>query len=99
MAQLDKQAIQTLVQLSRIECNEAEQEALLKDLGEILSYIEQLQEVDTANVSPRNQILEGVVNVMQEDIIGETMPRDAFLANAPSQIGGMIRVPPVMKAT
>ncbi|MEI8364996.1 MAG: Asp-tRNA(Asn)/Glu-tRNA(Gln) amidotransferase subunit GatC [Parachlamydiaceae bacterium] len=99
MTKLDKKAIQTLVQLSRIECNEEEQDALLIDLGKIIAYIEQLQEIDTENVSHRNQVLEGVINVMRDDIVGDTLPRDAFLGNAPSQIGGMIRVPPVMKAT
>ena len=98
MANLDKKAIQTLVKLSRIECTEEEQSSLLIDLKKILSYIDLLEEVDTTNVSNRNLILEGVVNVTREDVVSDLMPRDLFLSNAPSQIGGMIRVPPVMKS-
>lgn len=97
MADLSKKTIQDLIQLCRIDCNEEEQEKLLNDLKNILTYIEQLNEVNTENVSPCNHVLEGVANVMRDDVIGQTLSRDDFLANAPSQVGGMIRVPPVIK--
>ena len=97
MAHLDKNMIQYLTQLSRIECTEEEQTALLKDLENILQYIDLLDEVDTENVAPCNHVLEEVTNVMREDEVGETLPRKVFLENAPAQIGGMIRVPPVIK--
>jgi aspartyl-tRNA(Asn)/glutamyl-tRNA(Gln) amidotransferase subunit C len=99
MANLDKKTIRSLIQLSRIDCSEEEQEALLKDLAKILAYIDQLNEIDTDNVAVCNHVLEGVANVMRDDEIGSTMPRDVFLANAPSQVGGMIRVPPILKSS
>jgi aspartyl-tRNA(Asn)/glutamyl-tRNA(Gln) amidotransferase subunit C len=97
MANLDKKTIKTLTQLSRIDCSENEQEALLEDLKKILHYVELLDEIDTTHVPPCNHVLEDVANVMRDDIVGEVMPREVFLANAPSHIGGMIRVPPVIK--
>lgn len=99
MSKLNKESIKSLIQLSRIDCSEEEQAALLQDLAKILAYIEQLQEIDTENVPPCNQVLAGMSNVMRDDVVGETLSRDVFLSNAPSQIGGMIRVPPVMKAS
>lgn len=97
MATLNKETIQNLIQLSRIDCTPEEQESLLKDLKTILSHFEQLQEIDTKNVLPCLNVLEGMTNVTRDDIAGEPMPRELFLANAPSQVGGMIRVPPVFK--
>ncbi len=97
MSKLDKEQIKYLTQLCRIDCNEDEQNDLLKDLGEILNYMEQLNDIDTSSVKPCYQVLEDVSNVMREDTIGDTMPREIFLANAPSQIGGLIRVPTVIK--
>ncbi len=97
MAKLDKETIQQLTRLCRIDCTDEEQEALLKDLKKILEYIEQLQQIDTENVPPCNHVLESMANVMREDRVGEVLNREAFLANAPSHIGGMIRVPPVIK--
>jgi aspartyl-tRNA(Asn)/glutamyl-tRNA(Gln) amidotransferase subunit C len=97
MATLDKQAIKTLTALSRIKCTEAEQEALFKDLQKILSYIDQLNEVDTQQVIPCNQVIAEMANVMREDVVGKTLPREEFLANAPEKIGDLVRVPPILK--
>jgi aspartyl-tRNA(Asn)/glutamyl-tRNA(Gln) amidotransferase subunit C len=99
MSKLTKESIKNLVKLSRIDCSEEEQDGLLRDLEKILSLFEQLQAIDTENVPPCNQVIEGMANVMRDDVIGAVMPREIFLANAPSQIGGMIRVPPVIKST
>lgn len=100
MALLNKQTIKMLTSLSRISCTEEEQEALLTDLQKILNYIDQLNEVDTENTPPCNQVIPNMANVMREDEVGMTLPRAIFLANAPAQaqIGGMIRVPPVLKS-
>ncbi len=97
MVKLDKETIRKLTRLCRIDCTEEEQETLLKDLKKILAYIEQLQEIDTTNVAPCNHVLESMYNVMREDAIGPVLNREDFLGNAPSHIGGMIRVPPVIK--
>lgn len=97
MAQLDKKMIKYLTQLSRIDCTEEEQESLLQDLKKIVDYIEQLNEINTEGVTPCNSVLEDMVNVMREDEAGETMPREIFLSNAPSQISGLIRVPTIIK--
>jgi len=99
MSKLTKEAIQNLVKLSRIECSEEEQDSLLEDLKKILVLFEQLEEINTDDVPPCNQVLEGMANVMREDIVVNIMPREDFLLNAPSQIGGMIRVPPVIKSS
>lgn len=97
MATLDKKTIQALTKLSRISCSLEEQADLLNDLQKILSYIEQLSEVDTEGVLPCNHVISGMANVMREDRVGESMPRELFLENAPAKVGGMIRVPPVLK--
>ena len=99
MATLDRETIKKLSMLCRIECSEEEQEAILQDLQKILSYIEQLQQIDTTDVLPCNQVLADMSNVMREDIIGELLDPEVFLANAPSHIGRLIRVPPVLKTS
>lgn len=99
MADFNKDTIQDLTRLCRIGCTEEEIESLLVDLQKIVGYMELLHEIDTDNVQPCNHVLEEIVNVMREDTIGDTLPRDKFLANAPAQIGGMIRVPTVIKQT
>lgn len=97
MSDLNKETIKTLSRLCRIDCTEEEQEVLLRDLKKILDYIEQLQQIDTEHVPPCNHVLEGMANVMREDVIGQVLNREEFLSNAPTHIGGMVRIPPIFK--
>lgn len=86
-----------MTKLCRIECTAEEKKALHKQLSNVLQYIEQLNEVKTEGVEPCLRVLETLTNVMRDDAVGETLPRDVFLANAPAHVGGMVRVPPVIK--
>jgi aspartyl-tRNA(Asn)/glutamyl-tRNA(Gln) amidotransferase subunit C len=97
MAELTEETIKNLAKLSRIHCTGEEEAALLNDLRKILQYMEQLNQIDTANVVPCYQVLEGLVNVIREDEVTDFLSRETFLANAPDQIGGMIRVPPIIQ--
>lgn len=99
MANLDRNTIKSLIELSRIDCSEEEQEKLLKDLKSILDYVDLMNEVDTSHVTPCNHVLEEIANVMREDLVGPPLPRELFLSNTPSHVGGMVRVPPVLKQT
>lgn len=94
---LQKEDVQELSKLCRILCTEDEIDHLTKDLDKILSYIEQLQQVDTTGVRPCNTVLEELCSVFREDQTGKTLERDTFLANAPSKVAGMVKVPPVIK--
>src|ERR1700761_6657039 len=97
MAALDEKEIEKLTKLCRIECTEEEKKKLRANLSRVLAYVDQLKEINTEGVPPCNHVLEEMHNVWREDTIGEILPRELFLANAPSQVGGMIKVPPIIK--
>jgi aspartyl-tRNA(Asn)/glutamyl-tRNA(Gln) amidotransferase subunit C len=97
MADINRETIKNLSRLCRIDCTEEEIESLQKDLKRIVAYIEQLQEIDTENVPPCNHVLDDIFNVMRDDETGPSMDRDFFLSNAPAHIGGLVRVPTVIK--
>ena len=96
MTHINKETIAKLSELSRIDCTEAEKEAILKDLEGILTYFDQLEELDTSNVPCCNQVLAGMANVTREDKVGTPLSRELFLSNAPASKGGLIAVPPVI---
>jgi len=98
MPKLNKEMIQYLSKLSRIHCTEEEETTLLNDLKKILTYIDQLNAINTNEVLPCHHVLATMDNVMREDDVSKTLPRDTFLENAPSQVSGLIRVPPVIKS-
>src|SRR5580692_8983836 len=96
---MDETEINKLIKLSRIECTEEEKKSLQSHLSNILKHVAELNEVDTGGVEPCYRVLETLKNVMREDLVGETLPRELFLANAPAHVGGLIRVPPIIKFT
>lgn len=97
MAEFDENELDKLAKLCRIACSEEEKKALQVQLTNILKYVDQLNEIDVEGVEPCYRVLETLSNVMREDEVGETLSRELFLANAPAHVGGMIRVPPVIK--
>ncbi len=99
MAEFDKEELDKLAKLCRIECTEDEKKNLSSQIADILSYVEQLDQVNTQGVAPCDSVLGTLMNVMREDGVGRLLPRELFLANAPSHVGGMIRVPPVIKSS
>jgi aspartyl-tRNA(Asn)/glutamyl-tRNA(Gln) amidotransferase subunit C len=61
--------------------------------------MEALQEIDTAGVAPCNQVLQYDHDATRDDAVAELLSREEFLSNAPAHIGGMIKVPPVLKTS
>ena len=99
MSHLNEEEFLKLTKLCRIECTEEEKLKLSSNISKILDYIDQLQEIDTTDVPACNHVMEQLSNVTRKDEIGPTLPREEFLSNAPAHIGGMVRVPPIIKST
>lgn len=97
MKEMNHSLVDHLAELCRIECSEDEKEQLGKNLSNILAYIEQLNELETEGVRPCSRVLETTRNVLRDDVVGETISREEFLANSGSHVGGMVRVPPIIK--
>ena len=64
-------------------------------LGAILSYMQELQDIDTAGIPLTTHPLP-LTNVFREDSVGATLPREAVLANAPEQQEGCFKVPKIL---
>ena len=98
MAQVDRQLIEALSKLCRIRCDEEEKRLLIQDFERIIDYIDQLGEMDTDGVLPCNNVIEGMVNVFASDEVEPSMPRETFLSLTSNSMGGMVRVPPVIRS-
>lgn len=87
--------IDYVARLARLALSDAEKQAFAHQLGDVLYYIEQLNEVDVSGVEPTAHAFE-VVNVWQEDVAGAAFPIEKVLQNAPAARDGMIVVPKVV---
>lgn len=89
--------VQKLAALSSLQITGDEAVALQKDLDQILSYIDQLGEVDVDGVEPTYQVhpLETVVRA--DKIKDYGVSHDAMLKNAPEKADDLIVVPKVIE--
>jgi len=98
MTKFDAHTLNHLKKLCRLDCSPEEGEEILSSLQKILDSMEELNEVNTDNVAPCNFVLRAMGGLkVREDLPGEVLPRDTFLSNCPDQVGGMVKVPPVLK--
>jgi aspartyl-tRNA(Asn)/glutamyl-tRNA(Gln) amidotransferase subunit C len=93
---ISKRELEHLAKLARIELNPKEEEKLLKDLGAILDYFKELQELDTANVPPMTGGTD-LVNVFRGDAERENTNRGAGVEAFPETENGFLKIPPVFE--
>lgn len=93
---LDKAAVAHIAALARIRLAEAELEPLADELSQILTWVEQLNEVDTSNVPPMTSAVARALP-MREDVVTDGDRRGDILDNAPRTARGFFVVPKVVE--
>lgn len=91
---IDKKTLEHLAALARIELNAKEEDGLLMDLAKILDHFQELQALDTSNVSP---MAGGSMrkNVFREDEESSNTDKGTGVKSFPEKEGGHLRIPPV----
>jgi aspartyl-tRNA(Asn)/glutamyl-tRNA(Gln) amidotransferase subunit C len=96
MTQISTDDVQHLAQLSSLQLDANEVESLRTDLENIVSYIEQLSELDTTGVEPTYQVTD-LHNVWRDDVVDNYgVSHTDLLALAPEAEGTQIKVPKVL---
>ena len=93
---IGKKDIEYIANLSRIELTESEKEKFVIQLSDILSYIEKLNELNTANVEPMAYTT-NESNVFREDVLVQSISPEDALRNAPAIMGVFFKVPKVIE--
>ncbi|MBV8131300.1 MAG: Asp-tRNA(Asn)/Glu-tRNA(Gln) amidotransferase subunit GatC [Alphaproteobacteria bacterium] len=93
---LDKETVAHIATLARIRVAEAELELLANELSHILSWVEQLNEVDTTGVAPMASAAAASLP-MRDDAVNDGGCREAILGNAPRVARGFFTVPKVVE--
>jgi len=92
---ISREEVEKVSLLGRLILSEAELETMTDQLGRILDYMELLGEVDTEQVEPMAHALD-VHDVFRPDEVGESLPREEALANAPNRDKECYLVPAVL---
>jgi len=98
---MDNKTIKHTASLSRISLTEKEEEKMKNELGMILKYVDQLNEVNTDGIEPLYQTT-GLVNSVREDIYREDFKVDAklnefLIGQAPDKENRFVRARSVIK--
>ncbi|MTJ50268.1 Asp-tRNA(Asn)/Glu-tRNA(Gln) amidotransferase subunit GatC [Dolichospermum sp. UHCC 0259] len=94
---IDSEQVRKVANLARLELTADEEAQFTTQLGSILDYIEQLNQLDVTNVAPTTRAID-VSNVTREDILQPYPEREAILNSAPQQEGDFFRVPKILNA-
>ena len=94
---LTRSDVEAIARLARLEITEAELPLYADSLSKILSFVEQLNAVETAAIEPMAHPLAGEVQRLRPDLVTETDQRQKFQANAPLVVSALYVVPKVIE--
>ena len=90
--EITKEMVDYVSELSRLRLDEEEKEKMTGELEQILAYMDTLNALDTSGVEPMSHVFP-VKNVLREDEVKPSSPRQALLANAPAPDEAAFLVP------
>src|SRR5262245_39693293 len=96
MAAFDPAKVASVAHLARLKVTAEESKAYADQLSKILAYMDQLNELDTANVPPTAHPI-AVTNVLREDKPEASWTSQQALHNAPQAQRGFFKVPKVIE--
>ncbi len=96
MSKITKQDVEYVAGLAQLRLDEAAKERLVREMGDILAYMDQLNELDTSNVEPMMHAME-MTNVFRQDVVEPSLPREEALMNAPVHDGEYFIVPRILE--
>lgn len=95
---LTPEEVRHVAALARLGLTEQEVIRMGDQLSSILEHIAVLERVDTSTILPTAQVTT-LANVMRDDVVAESLPREAVLANAPRQRDGFFEVDAILGST
>ncbi len=92
---IERERVEHVARLARLDLREDELESLTRELGAILEAVSKVAELDLADVPPTSHPLD-LVNAWAEDVPHDSLDVEDALANAPAREGDLFRVPPTV---
>mgnify|MGYP000288939343 CR=1 FL=1 len=88
--------VRYVAQLARLDLTEKEIAQFQGQLGDILQYVEQLNQIDVSGVEPTAHAI-ARFNVFREDTPKESLSQETALSNAPQKANQLFIVPKIVE--
>ena len=92
---IDRNLLEKIAHLSRLEINEEDVEKTMQDMTAIVDWVEKLKEVDTTGVEPLTT-MSFEINALREDNVRPHLNHAKALEGAPKTDADYFRVPKVL---
>lgn len=89
---VDKELVDRIAALAKLEFDDASKVEIIKDLDNILAFVEKLNELDTSGVEPLVYITDKK-NVFRNDEVKQEINKEQALQNAPMKDNDYFKVP------
>ena len=93
---VDKETVQRMAKLARIALDETQTAAMEQELNALLSWVEQLQDVDVEGVAPMTSVVEQRLK-MRDDVVTDGGYAEDLVKNAPQAEAHFFVVPKVVE--
>ena len=85
-----------LARLARIQLTTDEETLFTGQLERVLEHIAKINTLDLSGIEPTAHAI-SVFDVVREDVVGESLPKQVVLEQAPHQANGLFVVPKVLE--
>lgn len=92
---ITREEVRHVARLARLDLTEIEELRMTDQLNQILSYMEKLNELDTASIPATTHAIQ-LRNVFRPDTVVDSLQREKALMNAPESDGANFVVPKVI---
>ena len=93
---MDKKTVTTISYLSRLKIDNDKEEKIINDLGNIIEFVDQLNEVDTTEITPLTNPLEKTAKTRKDIVTAKNLKKE-LLEVAPSANEDYFIVPRVVE--
>ena len=93
---IDNKTVRKVSKLAKIRINEQEEIKLIKELNNILGWVDELKKVDTEKIEPMLSVFNESMVMRKDEVFSETSD-ELVLKNAPESKSGFFVVPKVIE--
>ena len=92
---ISEEEVRHVAKLARLQLDKPQIHDMSETLSHILTYMEQLNEIDTSEIPPTSHVGK-TETAFREDEASDSLSVDDALQNAPDRVGAFYRVPKII---
>jgi aspartyl-tRNA(Asn)/glutamyl-tRNA(Gln) amidotransferase subunit C len=93
---IDNETVDKIAHLARLEFENEAKDQIIKDMNNMLAFVDKLNEIDTSQIEPLIYMSDEI-NVLRADVVKQEITQAEALKNAPKHDSDYFKVPKVIE--